>query len=1457
MGYVLLAPYNDSMHLGQGFNSFLQRPCIDGAVKLTQADLQTQAARAGSPSNVSQVVSYSSRLVEKISDVVRGMNISAASSIKLGTIQVSGNSLSVDEAKFAASDMNAVISVKVINQITSAIKNPPLLKGAMNGSAGEFTLSEGTASSTIEAAVQETESTVTVNWSGGGQIKNDDAEWTLASLISAASAFPGRVAACPHKTYAILTPYNRNRSFVEWAEQNNITVPDFSPVQQYTHDLLDSFMEFKSILGRIQAVLANPQAYLPSSFDNAVSVDVKALVLERQKIKKEMVKIGNIVDKLLATPNCNPSTLITEEVESPEIWAARLPVLVESTMVNNKLTALETADVISGFYNNDPTQDTAEPEIPASLGSKMNDSMKAVQDATKEKEKEIEKETPVVEICSASIKASLTQQERAFVDSEFNRRKYSQYRFGDLVGVPGGRFFVDTLFLEQAMVHVSWPDRIEILLQDLNDSRVYALRTTYQETQESHGKNMGETVDSTFIHLEEGEVVNEVTLGRRDTTGVAFIRLRTSKNRETRIGTLKDCVEVTKCVPYDGCTGLKGFWGGSGDLVDRLGPIWVENFQVPVPVGDCSIHILIKTPTSVAYAFIMDGGVDSGGYSASEAIKDTLKYVNQYLKSTYKMKKSIKFSLWVVTHWDEDHFLGMMDLLAKQLEPSKPSDWMTENFVKKPKLYCGRLENFKQQLNALGFEAAGGESVLGYDLLSGGQIFDKNGTPICESVWEEDRPRFCIVGANGRGLTVSKAQQKVTRNQSSILAVLFWPKEGRRCCFFTGGDGNPELERGIINNFLSKSDFIKLGDGLDLMKLDHHGSSQENIYGGDLRKVKAVRKLALSMMPIGLFKPKNILITPGNLHGHPTFDVVHCLFDLLGTTTGLAKDTGKPVGRVWTTRSPYWATKPLVTTKDLNPSHNQDLEDIHKKELQAYQDPTKKFLGTGMLMAVEAEGSGTRLKRAQGLKAWRKKILQQSAILDGHNPTDYRVDSKAKSELIELKEQKRHSAIQEEEEEAAASAQFDYDYISYDDVMNIRFAGVEMWNLICDQGIVPPAENPFFIIHFRWENAVFSTVKCLGMDGVERKGYRSEPIVPPRYSQRLADIKEAQKKEVLKLLKKKARELKMAEDSKVAHSKRNRLKSQGRDQDSGLGLSASESGCQYNVQDFEKQNTFTHISRLNDSAVRQSFTSTSLGGFDIRPLGNISFQANLFPGTSLSRNEDRIISLHGLTLQDFSSTLEADKGLQDSVMRNPFTFIKELEADYQLKYRFDGDDNDEDVVLKNIWEDADKEIDVTLEKLNNLQKEWQTAWEESQADIEKEETSKQKKKRIRAAVKLMEKIKKNAEKTVANLDPTLFTGNLNAASRAEIEKLLVMAITYRPPDVEEEKEPETGRGRKGHQDRSKKSQAMGKNGDTSKQMEIEKEKKVKKEDKSNLNKRESRNEFVEQESIRKKRYGTK
>lgn len=126
---LLLAPYNDSMHLGQGFNSFLQVPCLNNAVTFAsdQSKAVVESAKAGTI-DASQVVSYSSRLVEKISDVVRAMNISAGSSIKCGSLESSGNSLSVDEVKFVSSDLNVLVSVKVINQtigpVDQAVFNP-------------------------------------------------------------------------------------------------------------------------------------------------------------------------------------------------------------------------------------------------------------------------------------------------------------------------------------------------------------------------------------------------------------------------------------------------------------------------------------------------------------------------------------------------------------------------------------------------------------------------------------------------------------------------------------------------------------------------------------------------------------------------------------------------------------------------------------------------------------------------------------------------------------------------------------------------------------------------------------------------------------------------------------------------------------------------------------------------------------------------------------------------------------------------------------------------------------------------------------------------------------------------------------------------------------------------------------------------------------------------------------
>lgn len=111
------------MRLGMGFNSYDQTLCIDGAVDIKNLEL----VRMDNPSQVrsnpvycaghltifAQVVSYSSKYVERLSEVVDTMKVSHSSSIRKGTVELAGNGDAINEDKIKSSDINAVISVKV------------------------------------------------------------------------------------------------------------------------------------------------------------------------------------------------------------------------------------------------------------------------------------------------------------------------------------------------------------------------------------------------------------------------------------------------------------------------------------------------------------------------------------------------------------------------------------------------------------------------------------------------------------------------------------------------------------------------------------------------------------------------------------------------------------------------------------------------------------------------------------------------------------------------------------------------------------------------------------------------------------------------------------------------------------------------------------------------------------------------------------------------------------------------------------------------------------------------------------------------------------------------------------------------------------------------------------------------------------------------------------------------
>jgi hypothetical protein len=88
-----------------------------------------------------------------------------------------------------------------------------------------------------------TETTIAVNWAGGGSIKPPEEQWTIEAMTKAAAAFPDLVAMTPQRTYAILTKYTALESFQR--QIKNYSILDYENASIYTNMLMEHFMEYK------------------------------------------------------------------------------------------------------------------------------------------------------------------------------------------------------------------------------------------------------------------------------------------------------------------------------------------------------------------------------------------------------------------------------------------------------------------------------------------------------------------------------------------------------------------------------------------------------------------------------------------------------------------------------------------------------------------------------------------------------------------------------------------------------------------------------------------------------------------------------------------------------------------------------------------------------------------------------------------------------------------------------------------------------------------------------------------------------------------------------------------------------------------------------------------------------------------------------------------------------------
>ncbi|TKA72048.1 hypothetical protein B0A49_05620 [Cryomyces minteri] len=214
-----------------------------------------------------QSVTFSTRSIDNVSDVMDALNISASTSIKYGTIHGNASAAFVNENKVLESQLNYVVSVKVNNEVKKAdeqvmsfnpikdmlpqdftkIYGDCFISGFLEGGefnavisikvndssslkkvkqAADFQLAVGATPVSVGAKesfakesskiLEGTEITISVNWIGGGEIKKPEAPWTLSTVVAIANAFPSMVSRCSSRTTALLTRYTALRSFQEW-----------------------------------------------------------------------------------------------------------------------------------------------------------------------------------------------------------------------------------------------------------------------------------------------------------------------------------------------------------------------------------------------------------------------------------------------------------------------------------------------------------------------------------------------------------------------------------------------------------------------------------------------------------------------------------------------------------------------------------------------------------------------------------------------------------------------------------------------------------------------------------------------------------------------------------------------------------------------------------------------------------------------------------------------------------------------------------------------------------------------------------------------------------------------------------------------------------------------------------------------------------------------------------------
>ena len=308
-----------------------------------------------------QIVTYSSRMVDNVSDIIQALNISSSASIKYGTIKGAGSASIVNENKVNQSDLNYIVTVKVTNETSPVADkmtfNPIpemenskftdvfgdcFISGFTEG--GEFSaivsikVSDKSKVSAVKAAAEaeiaiaaapglsvgtknnldksksdvwdDTETTISVNWAGGGDLKPADEKWDLATVVDVATRFPHLVQTCAQRTSAVLTRYTSLRSFNEANARNppedKFRILDYDLCSLYTQDLLSAFLAYKNIWAELSDMMKTPDQYRErdSSTDVPTPIQLTPQSLNEARLlaRKGLTQITDVTKELIYNP---------------------------------------------------------------------------------------------------------------------------------------------------------------------------------------------------------------------------------------------------------------------------------------------------------------------------------------------------------------------------------------------------------------------------------------------------------------------------------------------------------------------------------------------------------------------------------------------------------------------------------------------------------------------------------------------------------------------------------------------------------------------------------------------------------------------------------------------------------------------------------------------------------------------------------------------------------------------------------------------------------------------------------------------------------------------------------------------------------------------------------------------------------------------------------------------------